>query len=308
MSLQTIYFVYTERKIHVGSTFMRCVQMNEILNATFGDRINARLVVMPERKSEGFAAQERWALSMPRDAVYFFAKTSVRSLTTVAARILGMRSRGILFDHVDEEPQKLRLELADRHICCSYAQLQRFRTIGPEVASKARLVLHAADIRLHNLPQAQQERFAPLYLGDPLNTQIPETLRPQIEVLNARDQNEFRAVLRHLPEYNLHFAARLFQSGLEQTAKPFLKGFTAAHIGANILLPRNVEDAEYFLGADYPYFYDESEGVEAAFERAYDDFGGHNWRKARERMIAMSNAVNPQMIARQLLDVVDEFY
>lgn len=307
MPTPTLHFVCTARKLSTGSTFMRANQMRDALAMFCNGQIDARLVTMPERR-DGFAAQERWALSLPRNSVYFFPKTSVRALTSAAARILRLRSRGLLFDHVDEVPAKLRLDLADRHICCSYAQLARFRAMGPGIADKARLVLHATDLRLQGVRPAQQDRFAPVYLGDPANTEIPATLQDQIAVLPARDRTEFASQIAHLPDYNLHFAARAFRAGQEGAAKPFLKGFTAAQVGATILLPRDVEDAVHFLGADYPYFYDTTAGPDAAFQQAQQDFGGPIWQEARARLRDTADQSRPETVAAQLLDVVKELY
>ena len=305
MPIPILHFVYTERKLATGSTYMRCMQMHDALKQAFPDKIDARLLAMPERR-DGFAAQERWALSQPGGGVYFFSKTSVRALTSFAARLLKLRSRGILFDHVDEPADRLRLELADRHICCSHAQFLSFRAMAPDIASKARLVLHATDLRLEQTAPAQQSRFAPVYLGDPENTAIPDALRSEVEVLSALDRDEFAAQIPRLPEFNLHFAARAFRAGQSGAAKPFLKGFTAARLGANILLPRDVEDAAHYLGPDYPYFYDEDEGPVSAFRRARADFGGPIWNRARDRMLAISEVARPGVVAKQLLDVVRE--
>ncbi len=283
---------------------MRAEQMRDALARYCEGRIDAHVILMPER-GDGLAAQERWALSVPRDSVYFFPKTSVRALTTAAAQILKLRTRGILFDHVDEVPHRLRLALADRHICCTHAQFARIRAMA-SVGDRARLVLHAADLRLDAVQPAQQDRFAPVYLGDPANTEIPDALRSQIAVLPARTRDEFADQIRNLSHYNLHFAGRSFRKGQEGAAKPFLKGFTAAKLGAPILLPRDVEDAVHFLGTDYPYFYDPAVGPQAVFERARDEFGGPVWQDARLRLRDTAAQSHPQVVATQLLNVVKE--
>ncbi|ANT59255.1 hypothetical protein AYJ57_02085 [Salipiger sp. CCB-MM3] len=300
-----VYFVYTRRKRDTGSTVMRAFQLREMLAQHASARIEAGLIEMPER-ADGFAAQERWVLSLPRDAVYVISKTAVRKLSSRAAHLLRWWGRGLCFDHVDEPQDRMRFAGADLHLSCSFTQ-QDAISARPELAGRVRLVHHHVDPEIYRLPQAQQAQFAALYLGDPLNTEVPPEIAAEVTQLPASTRAEFEAALPRLPEYNLHFCARRFRAGQEGAFKPFLKGFTAAALGAAVLASRDTEDAERFLGADYPFFFDCGEAP-AVLERARDAFGGPVWTEARARMAAMAEMVRPEAIANQLANVVEEFY
>ncbi|MCR9275816.1 MULTISPECIES: hypothetical protein [Mameliella] len=302
-----LYFVYWEPTATVGSTVMRAFQLSEIVNRFCGDEIEARLMPLPRRKYKGH--RHLWAATRPRDAIYFVSKAALRRLTPPLAALLRRRARSLWYDHVDEPMESLNRIGADVHICCSVHQhdlLSRQLNQDPEFTGQARLILHNTDLRLEGRAPAQQDSFAALYLGDPVNSAIPPQLQPEIAVESVKTTAEFDAALDRVSRFNLHFNHRADRGGHSSSIKPFVKGFTAAALGANILTQRSTTDAEHFLGADYPYYSEGPGGVEAAFARARDGFGGPEWREARDRMRCMRDQTRPERIAAQVRDLVRE--
>ncbi|WP_211238700.1 hypothetical protein [Roseivivax isoporae] len=285
---------------------MRVFQMQALLARYLTESLDVRVLELPERRTHGRGAQIRWALSVPGNAVYLVSKTAVRALGSTAAAILRWRTRGLCYDHVDEPRDSMRLEGADRHVCCSYAQFDAVAAL-PAVGARARLVLHAADLRLRDLPRQRASEFGCVYLGDPENTSIPPAIASRIDVLNARTSGELDRALPKLSGYAMHYAVRAWRPGQAGAMKPFVKGATAAALGAAILAARDTPDAERLLGADYPYFHEGDDPV-PVFERAEAGFGGAEWSLALERMRALDIALGPETVAGQVHALVTELY
>jgi hypothetical protein len=84
--------------------------------------------------------------------------------------------------------------------------------------------------------------------------------------------------------------------------KPFLKGFTAAHCRANIIVPKGESDAIYYLSSDYPYLLaDESlTSVLDMIERTKASFGGEEWRRGLEIMETVRQRSSPEQIGSEI--------
>lgn len=87
--------------------------------------------------------------------------------------------------------------------------------------------------------------------------------------------------------------------------KPFLKGFTTAALGANVLVGKDTPDAVHFLGHNYPYFADRPNdaSVIAVFERAAEGFGGPEWQEASLRMRDLAEHTGLRATADALIDL-----
>jgi len=89
--------------------------------------------------------------------------------------------------------------------------------------------------------------------------------------------------------------------------KPFLKGFTAALAGANILLARDETEAAFWLPDDYPYWIEahpSEDAILAGLEYARETFRGEQWREALTMMRELSARTADSVIVSQLEDAL----
>ncbi|WP_425070356.1 hypothetical protein [Sagittula sp. S175] len=304
-SQRLIVFAVVASRRDTGSTVMRSDQLGQLLSNFGSGRYRHEIREMPGRRA-GTLRQILWALGLPRDCLVILTKAASKEIRPRAAQALRHRVRAVAIDHVDQPMDRLTRVLGDFHIACSHAQLAAFRD-HPVLRDGARLVLHHADLRLDALPSCQMDRFAALYLGEPDNTDIPGPMLEDITCLPVRTAQDFQTVLPRLPEFNAHVSLRRHQPGHETAIKPFVKGLTAAKLGAVIMTGQGDPDAEHFLGADYPFFVGPS-SAEEVFRRMRAGFGGPDWALARDRMAAMRAATHETVIARQLEALGDEAF
>jgi len=303
-----IYFLVRPGKEDLGSTVMRASQMIEILKKYGDDRIDPQIMPIPlERRFAGF--REAWAMTRPKNAIYFATKAAVRKMQTSAFEILRWRARSVWFDHVDEPVERMKLQGADVHLACSYEQLDvlnRMKASRSDMSGTVKLLMHNPDIRLEGCRQAQQDEFSSVYIGARDNISIPSALERDIEIVSPKSGPEMSQAIANGWRHNFHYNYRQERAGHEGAIKPFVKGFVAAGLGANIITQKSTVDAVRFLGEDYPYFVDNNQSQEDVFARARDEFGSPEWNMARSRMLDMWHTVQPQRIAGQLLSLVDE--
>jgi len=104
--------------------------------------------------------------------------------------------------------------------------------------------------------------------------------------------------LAFLPLYNFHYAVRSGRS--LDLHKPFLKGFTAAHSGSNIMIQASDTEAVQWLGADYPYLVQgsaDADQISHTLELAASDFGTARWEQALARMEHIRRRTSIERIA-----------
>jgi hypothetical protein len=106
--------------------------------------------------------------------------------------------------------------------------------------------------------------------------------------------------IARLGHCNVHYAVRNRRP--IDGFKPFLKGFTAAHCHANIIVPKTESDAIYYLGSDYPYLLkDEGLGsVLEMIERVKASFGGEEWNRGLEIMESVRRRSSPEQIGSEI--------
>jgi len=102
---------------------------------------------------------------------------------------------------------------------------------------------------------------------------------------------------------NMHYAVREMSPPDERSAfKPFTKGFTAAACGAHILVNRQADDAEDFLGADYPFLIEDcsKDAIAGAMDLARSMVGTPKWTESLSVMEDVRASVEPRNIMTQL--------
>ena len=86
-----------------------------------------------------------------------------------------------------------------------------------------------------------------------------------------------------------------------------MKGFTAAYLGANIIIKRSEGDARYYLPPDYPYFIenDDLDSVKSCITKATEDFGGPRWLYACKQMKNMQQRFSHESILNEVSFMMD---
>ena len=111
--------------------------------------------------------------------------------------------------------------------------------------------------------------------------------------------------MRSLPLANFHYAVR--PVSVQASFKPFLKGITAAHCNANILVHKDDGDAALCLGEDYPYLIREEleeKVLQRYMAKARGDFGGREWLHGLSIMRELKENSSEIVIARQFWSMI----
>ncbi len=289
-------------KAPFGSCFMRGDQFATLVSPHLGDRLALRTgEIGPEPYSD-----RRLRRVVGQNQVIIMTKHAAeRAPQELVARI---RDTGAIVgvDHVDSDLDKIDGKPFDFHVSATVvgaAELRRrFGPSGAHVAT----VLHHADPRIQPARDDLGE-LAAAYLGKLNNCLLPEDLERSVTMLRAMNNAQMQRALRSLPDYNLHYAVRTAENADSKSAfKPFTKGFNAAAANSNVIVARDTDDAEYFLGSDYPFLVDSAtkSAIVEAFRRAQEGFGGKEWMQGLSVMRALREMTKPESIARQFRDLV----
>ncbi len=251
--------------------------------------------------------QRLWARSRPKGGIYFFTK-SAQSIDPEAADILRRRSLGIALDYVDSDLTLGTSQKADVHVCSSYAQEDRIKTLQAEGAfapGPTKVILHNPSHDLYSFSVPRRDQFATVYFGTPSITRIPEALVSEITVLDTRNHASFRAALPELARFPLHYCFRKDREISDLLVKPFTKGITAAMCGVNLVSSRDVPDAVRLLGDDYPFFADGNSdaAIMHAHSRAKELFNSPEWAAGLERLAALKEEVSGPALAQRVQEL-----
>ena len=148
--------------------------------------------------------------------------------------------------------------------------------------------------------RAQTEYLSLGYFGEFSNARYGSRLMEHIDFcqIDSKHPNAFWSDrLRHA---NAHYAVRSRKP--YDGFKPFLKGFTAAHCGANLLVNRLEGDAVYYLTTDYPYLLEDDslESVLDMIERMRESFGSGEWLEGLEIMKSVRARSSDEQVGREI--------
>lgn len=301
-------FVYRKSQLKHGSTTMRAHQLMAQVQPHLEGRLTVALDAIPSPKFP--PKQWLWARQMPHGTFLFFSKNAARKLLTFTRTLLRDRGCVICFDYVDSDLSQMAKEGVDIHLAASLSAQAQMQTLQAEARARGErfdgqveLLLHNVDSRLLTPMPLPDDHMRPVYFGSPAKAVLPSDLRDRIALLDATNTEIVAHAIGHLGRYNFHYAvtpAMPPEEGI--VCRPFTKGFTAAVLGAPIMVNRDAEDAEAFLGADYPFFVDsiEPDALSAALDQAEAAFGGTEWTFAQDRMKGLADQVSPQNLANQL--------
>lgn len=241
-----------------------------------------------------------------RSSDLFLTKGAARSVSP--DQISRWRRRGcrVLLDPVDEDVSDEVAAVADCVVAASISAEGAYRDRWP----RARIVRidHHVDPRVRDAlatsDPASADTFVARYFGESVNTIITEQISSLVGFVQVDTSRQDDAWIREVPGANLHYAMRRHRA-LDRH-KPFLKGFTAAAGGANILIGRDEADAVNWLPDDYPYWVrnTEEKTIIEALEHARDTFMGDEWRRAQNAMQDIAARTTDERIIRQLVDAV----
>ncbi len=151
-------------------------------------------------------------------------------------------------------------------------------------------------------PDSLPRRFAVGYFGETVNALIPAVVADRIDLvhIDTSTSRDDAWIARLGGEFTMHYAVRNTRD-LDHD-KPFLKGFTAAWSGANIMTQRSQVEPGYWLGTDYPFLVDGDDPVSiaATFDMAAGAFGGPVWDDALQRMLEIRERIRPKRIANEV--------
>lgn len=302
---QRVIFAFMAWNRHRGATVLRTKQLSQILNEHYGGRYQIERV--PIRRPR-FAEAHNEFVAHANGAVVIGLMHALRPLGRDRLLALRQRSAGLCMDHVDSAPDAEDLGLYHVHIVASQSgyrrvnsRLAKYRVSSASVAH----VTHHADLRIQRLGASIAAPFRIGYLGNPKKMIKPPNVN-DVEVLSYENQSDFKESLYRFGTFPIHYAVRP-KTRNPEISKPFTKGFTAAAMGANILVNKQVDDAEFYLGTDYPYLLksSRSQDIEAGLEHARVTYGGAEWKSGLETIEHVRHLSSPRFVAAELHNAIE---
>ena len=313
MAKTRVVFVHRPGQVNFGSKIMRCDQLSQIAAQHLNDTYSFDVLTPPRRR---FAVRQRRFAKGLQGAIVIFLKGTARVFDPNALDILRKSVRGLCIDHLDAPIGEEFLDLADVHIAAS----RRGETLlRQKIASMSSLrstpvvahLGHHADPRLS--PARRDRKDINIgYFGNRANTYLPPTVSQKVVAYEYGKDVEFSSVLSQMQETQMHYAVRgpTARPAVEnRIAKPFTKGFNAAAVGANVLVNRQVDDAEFYLGNDYPFLINglDQNSLREGVEKAQDLYRSPDWQRGLDIMKDVRERCSARAIAQELDDVLSTF-
>ncbi len=289
-SIRRLTWVYREEYRDLASTTMRCFQLSDLASLYFGNA----LVVACTNEKEIRAAPP---------SILMLTKAFLLDATVDELDFLKTRGHMLCADFVDIPPRTKLFELIDLFVASSIEQWMYFTR---EANGKlVQLITHHTDPRIDGI-RAQNECCRVGYFGELINARYAQELNGMIDFQSVSTDVPRLGWYSQLADYSVHYAVRNHRA--YDGFKPFIKGFTAAKCGANIVVPLAESDARYYLGSAYPYILkDESlESVLEMLEFVHESYGGGEWHEAREFMASMRDRCSQAQVERELKQLLDQ--
>ncbi|MDH2326892.1 rhamnan synthesis F family protein [Cereibacter sp. SYSU M97828] len=259
-----IDFVFAPEHRATGSTFLRGEQLSSLIAANQSGR-EVRFTPQTDQKGRILVLTKGFLKTAAPEMLERMAKDNV-----------------LIADFVDEPPNPALVEHLDALMASSLIGYRDYLMRFPE--TQAFHVTHHVDLRIARR-EAPRRDFAAGYFGELVNTVIDDDISRHVAFNLVDTSKQSDDWLKQIEGFSFHYALRRTR-GIDG-AKPFLKGFVAAHCAANMMIQSNAGDAGYYLGDDYPYLLPETctnaEIVEA-LRFARESFGGPEWHRGMEIM------------------------
>ncbi|WP_299986339.1 hypothetical protein [uncultured Ruegeria sp.] len=300
-----VVFAYRIGQKAMGGKAMRVDQLAAMAQAHLSERYAFEVALAP--KSSRPHACRRFVEACT-DAIVIFHKSAASNLGPEMRASLKQVSAGVCVDHLDVIAGPLEPGFVDVHIAASYEaerNLSRGLTgLDPTPGVQVRHLRHHADPRLAEV-SVPVDKFQLGYFGLPDNVVLPPEMAETGVVPGYDGKGDVSAFIAQLSDANFHICTRDPSPSLTRgilSSKPFTKGFNAAAVRANVLVNRQVHDAEYYLGSDYPFFIDSTDAcaISDGVRHASAEFGGVQWEKAQTRMASVARQVAPSEVMAEL--------
>ncbi|QEO08616.1 hypothetical protein [Protaetiibacter larvae] len=280
--VKRVDFVFDPDWPHIGSTVMRGEQLSGLARAGLGRDWRVRYRPLGARI---------------RGSRVFLTKNAARRLDADDANALVRAGNRLFVDIVDSSPPGWTADVTCILVAASHTSFTTVSRTHPH--REVVLIDHHVDPRLP-APPAHYPRFRVGYFGEVFNAALTPEVERKVEVVPVSTAQRDDSWLSRLVEFPLHFAVR--RRIAQDDVKPFLKGFTAAAMGANILALRTDREAVAWLGDDYPFLVDgdDEATVLDAIAAAEGSWGSSRWDAGLHAMRGIRERVSPERIVRQL--------
>jgi hypothetical protein len=291
---------------------MRSFQLRKILSPHIPDDYDISVSALPTGIDK--LRQIPWAMSHNSGSILFFTKTTFEKLLPVAIAILKKKHCYVCVDYVDSDLNKMHPHNVDIHVAASMSakrELEKIKREHSNIHGEIKLLNHNVDIRLYSAGPNEADTLNIAYLGSRERAYIPASATEKINFIAAGTVREFEKSLDMIHKYNAHYCvAPPAKTTSKRIVKPFTKGFTAAVLGANVIMNRQTDDAELLLGEDYPYFIDncDDDQIIQMLTKVKATYLKDEWNIARQRMSGIAHLVQPKFLADQMMDIARELH
>lgn len=281
---RSIHFVYSEKLKHTGSTIMRGQQLSEIA-ARYLPKYNVHYTNSKHEISKSILILTKGALlTLQKDEII-----KLKQLKNL-----------LIYDPVDAKLPSHTTELAGVIIASSYTAYIDYKANFPN--TKVVFINHHVDPRVEKIGRSfTHNSYGAGYFGLLENTIVYPSIEKLVDFVAVDTSKIDTDWMGRLKNYSLHYAIRNQRSN--DSHKPFLKGFTAAHCGANILIQADQPEAVHWLGKDYPYLL-HGEVNEKTILKMLDkiklSYGSSDWEKALKTMENLKDNSSSKAIGMQL--------
>jgi len=275
-----VIFIYRSRRKNNASTIMRAFQLQKILNEEGG--LNTEII------DESF-------IKNIKESVCILNKSFLIDASSKEFEELISQGNTLCLDYIDSRETLFQVNYCH---CLIASSIKQFKFYQERYKNKlTHLITHHVDPRLTKT----EKKFKNLrigYFGEEKNglyiDQLKELIYPcYISTKKMSEENWFHEI----QNYNGHYIARKINGN--NIYKPFLKGFTAAFLNANVIVGLDEGDSTFYLGKDYPYLIKDKsiDGVTKMIKFMQKTFNSRVWFDGLEIMREVkSKSSNKQII------------
>jgi len=240
------------------------------------------------------------------DSIIILTKGVLKEVTLDQLELLNSNNNVILSDYVDEIPNPNQIPFFHGLIASS---LNGYRSFLAKFSSLPTFhITHHVDPRVSTLElnTSNNQSLNIGYFGEIVNCHLTSRIEKEISTIHIDTSKQHDGWIEELHKYNMHYAVRNRRA--IDGYKPFLKCFTAAAVGSNIITSEDESDAIYYLGSDYPFLLPPNpteDKIISAFTEAKERFGDSSWRYAQEIMTEVRNRSSNQVVANEFKLLID---
>ncbi|MCP4100978.1 MAG: DUF616 domain-containing protein [Lentisphaerae bacterium] len=239
-----------------------------------------------------------------RDCIVILTKSFLQTTTEKQLDKLAVDNI-LLADFVDLPPVEALVEHIDVLMASSLTGYLDYLTDYPNTPCFH--ITHHIDTRLPIPDGKPNSSFSCAYFGELVNTIIDKNISSFVKFHRVNTKRQDSSWMDHVGDANFHYAVRSARS--IDGHKPFLKGFVAAHYGANMMIQKSTGDTEYYLGNDYPYLISQDSNIKEIrdmLEYAKESFGSRDWKFALEIMREVKERSSVDHVKVEFLDMVSK--